>query len=237
MKFSLVNESTLTAPQFGGPLDAATLSKMAAALEIQLNRDVALYWGGTHTVDVISSIDQLQPEVVVCAILDSLPGNSGAIAYHDVQGNELPYVLLGRAMCNSLLSGPGSVSAVLSHELCETVGDPYINVWRDDGKGRMWAQELCDAVQGWGYEIDGVSVSDFVLPAFFAPGAEGPYNFVASIPQLGPICLGPLQTAPGGYQLVRSVGGATTSVWGDVGIRAEKSKHPSSRTYKRGARG
>jgi len=31
---------------------------------------------------------------------------------------------------------------------------------------------MCDAVQDENYEIDGVSVSNFVLPLYFTPGAE-----------------------------------------------------------------
>ena len=35
-------------------------------------------------------------------------------------------------------------------------------------------REICDPVAGYGYDIDGVTVSDFSYPAFWTPGFPAP---------------------------------------------------------------
>lgn len=241
MKFVLLDESTPASQgaQYGGPIAPATLAAMAQALTVYLNRDVASYWGGNHAVREGSGPSDVQPSEVVCALVDSLPDAPGAVAYHDVAGQEVPVVFLARTQCNSIGSGPDSVSNGMSHELAETVGDAYVNAWRDGGDGKEYAQELCDAVQETGYAIavdgESFSVSNFVLPAFFAPGAPGPYDYLGTIGQ-GAVSA-PLQTAAGGYQLVRTGGTGETQVTGEIAPRRRaKKRHPTSRTYRRGAR-
>lgn len=237
MRFTLLDESTDAgnAQPYGGVISPAQLATIAAALDLQLNRDVATRWGGSYAVRAGANKTDVLPGEIACAIVDSLPAAPGAVAYHDVDGNEVPVVFLARTECNSLTSGADSVSSALSHELCETAGDPFVNAWRDDGAGAEWAQELCDAVQEAGYQVNGVTVSDFVLPAFFAPVAAAPYDYLGTVGQ-GAVTA-PLQTMPGGYQLRRTAGTGEAQVDGAVGAhRLAKKRHPSSRTYRRGAR-
>lgn len=233
MRFRIIDQSTDVgnAPEYGGPIDAEQLAVIAGALQTQLDRDFSTYWGGNYVVDSTSPAQTpLAPGEIACLLMDSLPDAPGAVAFHDVNGEEVPIVFLARTQCVSIMNGPRSVSSALSHELCEAAGDPYVNAWRDDGMGKEYAQEACDAVQEAGYEIDGVTVSDFVYPAFFAPGAGGPYSFTGAVSV-------PLQTMPGGYQLVRSGAGQPTSVWGFMAPhRMEKKRHWSSRTARRGAK-
>jgi hypothetical protein len=235
--FVLIDESTpaTAGAAFGGTLTPAELVAIAAALTVYANRDVAAYWGGAYRVRAGSAATDVQTREIVCAILDALPAAPGAVAYHDVQGAEVPVVFLARSQCNSISTGPDSISGALSHELAETAGDPACNKWVDDGQGHEWAHELCDAVQEWGYSIDWIDVSDFVLPSFFAPGSTGPYNFLALTG--GPALSAALATAPGGYQIQRSSGGGETQVTGDVpSHRMARKRHPSSRTFRRGVR-
>ena len=48
--------------------------------------------------------------------------------------------------------------------------------------GTLWAREVADPVESWGYNVTvgttAVLVSDFVTPAFFDPGAAGPYDYL-----------------------------------------------------------
>ena len=72
------------------------------------------------------------------------------------------------------LRGANSVSATISHEVCELVGDPTANHWVENARGALVAVELCDPVESCAYSIglrDGrrVSVSDFVYPDWFNP--------------------------------------------------------------------
>jgi len=233
MRFRLVDESTAVgnAPAFGGPISPSMLVAWAAALMVQMNRDFSAQWGGNYVVDSTPiAVNALAPGECVCVLVDSLPSAPGAVAYHDVNGDEVPRVFLARTQCNSLSSGDDSVTGALSHEICEAAADPFINAWRDDGHGREYAQEACDAVQETNYAIDGITVSNFVYPPFFAPGAVGPYDRLSVI-------TAPLQTAPGGYQLVRKAGTGETQIQGEVGAnRMARKAHWSSRTYKRGGR-
>ena len=214
---------------------AAELQQIASSLTVYANRDVASYWGGQHAVRVSPDGKNLQPGEVACALVDALPDAPGAIAYHDVQGAEVPAIFLALSQCNQVLTGSDSVSSALSHEIAETIGDPAVDLWVDDGQGAEWARELCDAVQEWRYSINAVSVSDFVLPAFFAPGSVGPWNYLATAG--GQTLVRALQTAPGGYQIKRTSGGGETQVTGMVSShRAAKKRNWSSRTFRRGAR-
>jgi hypothetical protein len=91
-------------------------------------------------------------------------------------------------------------SSTLSHEVLELIVDPWATVCIQVGNTVM-ALEICDPVEGQPYEIDGVKVEDFVLPAYYRPGARGPWNFNQDAPLSGPVTLG-----PGGYQSSSSLG-------------------------------
>jgi hypothetical protein len=61
----------------------------------------------------------------------------------------------------------------LSHEALELVGDPQVNLLVQgphpaDARHLVFHWfEMCDAVQGESYPVDGVAVSNFVLPLYF----------------------------------------------------------------------
>ncbi len=106
------------------------------------------------------------------------------------------------------MQGPLAVSATLSHEVLETIGDPYINWWADTPDGDEEAIELCDRVEGDAYAIGNVSVSNFLGPRAFSMGA-GPYD------RLGLLANAWDMTA-GGYKIRRQGGpsGTVTQVFG-----------------------
>jgi hypothetical protein len=65
-----------------------------------------------------------------------------------------------------------TISDTLSHEVLEMIVDPSCNLYayRPSGVGRaerIYFYEVCDAVQSEHYDIDGVSVCDFVYPEWF----------------------------------------------------------------------
>jgi hypothetical protein len=206
------------------------LAGCAASCTVQLNRDVSAEWGGGYAVRVGTAAD-VSPGEIVFSIVDELPDAPGAIAYHDVNGNAVPVAFLALSTCNTF----DDVSTAISHELCETAVDPECNTWSDNGGGQEFAQEACDAVESFSYDIDGVKVSDFLLRAFFAPSAAGPYHYMAKtgaadLPR-------PYFTAQGGYQITRPSGGSVTQVQGEIrALRKAHKAHWSSRTYRRGAR-
>jgi hypothetical protein len=233
MSLSVVLVMEATSSPLVPQVTPAWLARCAVACSTQLIRDVSpVYGGGPYAVRVALDAKDTRTGEVVFAIVDALPQSPGAIAYHDVAGNALPVAFLALSTCSSL----DDVSTAASHELCETAGDPDCNTWNDDGAGHEFCRELCDAVESVSYPVDigdggpPVLVSDWLLPAFFAASAPGPYSFRGT-------AQGPFLTAPGGYQIQRTSGGGETQVTGM--IRASKiprAKHWSSRTYRRGLR-
>jgi hypothetical protein len=135
------------------------------------------------------------------AVLDD-SDQAGALGYHEVQRN-LPY---GLAFAKSDIADGLQPSVTVSHELLEMLLDPWIFsvVLLEQGGGTLFgkggvmlAEEVCDAVEAddYGYQIEGVQVSDFVTPAWFgSPGTQ--FDFCGH-------CTKPFQLLPGGYIGVR----------------------------------
>ena len=59
-----------------------------------------------------------------------------------------------------------------SHELIEMLEDPTLNV-RYSHEGSTWQREIADPVEGLGYRLDGVYLSDFVTPMWYAGASTG----------------------------------------------------------------
>lgn len=88
-------------------------------------------------------------------------------------------------------------SVTLSHEILEMLADPWVNRWTlvrhswNLFEGDLYKQEVADAVSGSTYLIDGVRVSDFLLPNYFRSGSRGPWDYMS-------ILTGPLSNTPTG---------------------------------------
>lgn len=231
--FVLIDQATSASP-LSTQVTPDWLARVAGAITLQLNRDVAPYWPEATgaVVRTGSGPSDLNAGEIAFGIVDTLPAAPGAIAYHDVTGLAVPYALLALSTCNTL----DDVSVAISHECCETAGDADCNLWADAGTGFEYARELCDAVESNIYLINDVSVSDFLLPAFFAMTAPAPFNWLATQPNNGASAPGgPFLTGSGGYQIQRQSGGGETQVFGTP-RRLEARKHFTSRTYRRGVR-
>lgn len=173
----------------------AHLSAVAAAIQIQVNRDLARYW---HVPPV--SITTLSPDAKVpnsvwpVIIVDSLaPGEGG---YHWAENNQ-PY--------SKVLNGRSWYVAV-SHEVNEMIVDPWGNRLQSGPKIELsgstqtlsttemvdYLVEIDDPCETHGHVIDGVGVSDFITPDYYNPSSHGPFDFMGRIKA-------PLQVLPGGY--------------------------------------
>lgn len=184
-KIAIINESTVY------KFDPAVLP----ALQTQVNRDFAPEWGVDATLRLIANPTDAQPDEWVLAILDDAD-QAGALGYHDLTAAGQP---LGKVFARTTQQAGLNVTVTISHELLEILGDPDINlsVELDNAAGqpsKMFAREVCDAPEDdqYGYQINGVTVSDFVRRAWFIPGAPGPYDFQNKISA-------PLQLLSGGY--------------------------------------
>lgn len=92
-------------------------------------------------------------------------GGAEPRAEHDFYGR--PYALVWTA--------GGTVegwSRDFSHEVVEMLEDPTLDV-RYLRDGSTWQREIADPVEGLGYRLDGVYVSDFVTPLWYAGASTG----------------------------------------------------------------
>jgi hypothetical protein len=227
--FVLVNECT--DPNVTPDLLAA----IATALDVQANRDAATYWGGNYRVRAATPNNPPDQSEIIAVIVDDLPQDPNAVADHVWQGRA--GIFAARNMCVSLVDGTYSLSQALSHEILEALGDEACNEWKDDGAGAEWANELCDPVEAGWYLLPGnIAGSDFVLPAWFEPGALGPYSFIQS-QHNDVVPAAPFTIAPGGYALKRTPGSDIIQVTGEIRAdRMAKKSHWSARTWRRGWR-
>lgn len=213
----------------GADVTPAVLTSIAVAVQEQIALHFAPVWGWQGVSVTVGDFKPGDVGIPVYVRVSSdVPGAAG---YHDDSG-----VYVFRDGLPSLTTGSESLSVVISHEILETLGDPGANRWGDAGGGTEYAIELCDAVEGFSYEIAGVAVSDFLLPSFFDPEGIAPFSYMAKP-------TAPFTTAPdggGNYQIVRTVNEQgvqqVTAATAPRRARLWAKRHPKSRTSKRGAR-
>lgn len=191
----VVNESTL--------VTSADVKKMAAACDKQVHLHAAPAWGidrvavHFHTGS-LASVQQTAPKGSwVITIMDS-GDQPGALGWHSEDDQDRIYGEIFAKPCldsgSTALTGTYAVSSVLSHEVLETLCDRYCNAWTDTGRGFLVATEVCDPVESDGYLIDGVQVSNFVLPEWFdiTRSAGEAYDYLGKL-------TAPLSMSKGGY--------------------------------------
>jgi hypothetical protein len=99
----------------------------------------------------------------------------GALGYHDQNNRGVPYGFVFTELSQAVGE---SWTVTLSHEALELVGDSEVNLLVMGPHPAQPQQtvfhwyEMCDAVQAESYAIDGIEVSNFVLPLYFTGGEE-----------------------------------------------------------------
>jgi hypothetical protein len=88
--------------------------------------------------------------------------HDGWLGLHHLEGNPIAKVFVGPVRDHH-----EKVSVAASHELAEMLVDPAINLWAIGPKGRLYAYEVCDAVEEEEFPVDGMAMCDFVYPAYF----------------------------------------------------------------------
>jgi hypothetical protein len=193
-----------------GRFSDSDLARIATTINIQWSRDVMPSWDGSTVMTVRTG--QLLGHDIPCYVVPSYPDAPQAVALHTVDGSSVPAIYVSSMMLTGLFSGPNAMSVAIAHECLELGLDPGCNLWADDGMGSEYARELCDAVQGDSYDIGGVTVPNFLTPAFFIPASEGPWSYLGRRGQ--ETVPGPFITAPSGYQVKRTIEGTQTNVFG-----------------------
>ena len=163
------------------------------ALQHQVSYDFKPYWNeGARLVWVPSgSAPPTGAGAWVLSILDD-SDQAGALGYHDVTADNTP---LMKVFAKTDQDNGLSWTVTASHEILEALADPWISAAWQTSNTEFVALEVGDPVEAdeLGYTINGVLVSDFILPAWYVSGLNVPkYDFADHLS-------GPLQVAPGGY--------------------------------------
>ncbi len=164
------------------------------ALQQQVSADFCGTWGIDATLQFIGRKAKVPAGGWLLGIFDDAD-QAGALGYHDLTKAGLP---LGKVFAKTTLADGGLWTVTFSHELLEMLADPNINLCAfDEGNRRLYAYEVCDAVEAdkLGYAINGVTVSDFVLPGWFEPthiAKNERFAFKSRV-------TAPFQLLPGGY--------------------------------------
>ena len=166
---AIINESTV--------LRNADVAAAIPAFQTQVTRDLLPVWGvNAHVIFTTPTTTPIGAWVI--ALLDN-SDQAGALGYHDITSAGLP---LAKVFVKTTMDAGLSWTVTVSHELLEMLLDPETNetVFEQTGAatGTIYARELCDACEDdfYGYKIDGVLVSDFVLPNWFDPEIKGLHN-------------------------------------------------------------
>jgi hypothetical protein len=175
------------------------LPAVVAALQAQVDAFCADW---SLADDVVVSAGGRHPKsttVMPLHLVDDAPGPGGVLGYHDAtpKGTPEAFVFVGPILANggTWTDGPNSVSVCMSHELLEMLLDLEANEYVNDHAGRMWAREACDAVEARSIVVAGCALSDYVLPAYFTPGAHGPFDKLGAL-------TAPFSVDRGGYAIV-----------------------------------
>src|SRR5262249_29489483 len=162
----------------------------------QISEDFEPYWGKGAALR-LEGKSRLRPSIqspadmrgdAILYLSDSFNVN-GSLGYHDLNFPGIPYGFVYTWLSWRLGE---RWTVTFSHEALELIGDPHANRLvagphpeYPSVEVYFW-NEMCDAVQEETYEIDGVEVSNFLLPLYFTKRDEfGSRNdFLGKLPAL-----------------------------------------------------
>jgi subtilisin family serine protease len=161
----------------------AKLQATLRALNRQLREDFAPYWGRSARLrlegrsaarPVPEDASDIRGEAVIY-LCDRPEDAEEALGYHELNQRGIAYGFVFTQLARMLEE---EWSITLSHEVLELTLDPEVNLLvkgphpEDPTREVFHWYEACDAVQTQGYEIDGIRVSNFVLPLYFTTSEE-----------------------------------------------------------------
>ncbi len=193
------------------------LTKVAAAITIQLQRDFATDYGLALWTMTTTPI----PGSYSLVVADTPPDPNIDGYHYDLGGTPEGFAFTVNESLDML-------SVTISHEALEMVRDIDAQGYRLGASGLAYADEACDAVEDTSYAIDGVHVSNFVLPSWYIGGSKGPWDHLG-------VLSGPMEKTPGGYTIQLRNGQVGTDP-PEAARKTAAKAHPASRTSRRLAR-
>ena len=227
MLIAVLNKSTLVANN--------DVSEMTQAVHEQVRMDAAPHWDRAPAAIVFYTDPDLVPaDAHGITIVDTIQDQpKGVLGFHtEGPGGKIWGVVAAKPALDHggrATTGDWSVSSLLSHEVLEMFVDPNCNLWADDAKGSVYSLEVCDPVEAPTYTVRGISVCNFVTPAWFDPLAPAGAQF----DQLGHLSAA-FSILKSGYVVYESTG-ETRQQFGDdfPDWRKEMKSGPLARTRRR----
>ncbi len=163
-----------------------------AALQVQVHRDLAPTWGIDAELTLVRS-GQTPPEKSWWLHLQDDIREEGVLGYHGVNAAGLPLAHVG---VRSSTKAGMSWTLAASHTVLQLLANPKGTLAVVEGD-RVIPQEICRPCYGeqYAYKINGVLVSDFVLPAWFESFRKqrsAPFDYCGHVSE-------PFQVLPGAY--------------------------------------
>jgi hypothetical protein len=179
------------------------LDKMIEQMNVFAKTIFAPVWGVSATLIRAKEVIPGQWSMILFDDADA----EEALGYHDVSKDGAP---IGKVFVRTTLEDKELVSVTFCHELCEQLIDPGCQLWAMNGDA-LYAYEVCDACEEETFDLGGITMSDFLFPAFFEPWHK-PHS--AKFDYLGRVSK-PFETLKGGYQIVWQHG-KTKEVFGSA---------------------
>lgn len=210
MLIAVINQSTL--------VNNTDIAIMCQAIQTQLNLHVLPAWNiKAATITFYADPKKVPGYAWTVSMLDNST-QAGALGYHSLDNDKIdafifaaPVLQNGGAVMVFDPSNPDqyTVSATLSHEVCEMVGDRYAGDFAfgpQIAEGNLYCRELCDPVENDSYGVKvgatTVAVSNFVFPSYFNPQAtvalNAPFDYLKKL-------TAPFTMDAGGYMIVASL--------------------------------
>lgn len=163
-RVAIVNESSILTDE---QVNSATI-----ALQTQVHRDFAPVWGIDADITFVPADSKPAADSWWMVILD-YSDLAGVLAYRDLTPAGLP---LAKVFAKSALESQFPWTMNASHVLLEMLANPRTNLTvfaqaANGRTGKLYSYEICNPCedQKFGYDINGIRVSDFVFPAWFEP--------------------------------------------------------------------
>lgn len=182
VNINIINENTI--------IDEAELASIIASVQTQISRDLQPAWqvNASLTLTPRAKRDSRAWWIVIT----NTPEQASDLGYCDVTSMALP---LGKIYTRPTRQFGTSLSVAISQETISLLTDPHLVELRETAdRTRVYALDICGPVehQRYGYEINGVLVSDFVFPSYFDSNGSAPFDQTGHVSR-------PFQVARGGH--------------------------------------
>jgi hypothetical protein len=172
--------------------------KLIGALQAFVDECLAPVWGTSATL--VPARKERRGAWTLVFLDDA--DRAHTLGYHKSLKHGLP---LAKVFVRPSLKRREAISLVASHELAEMLVDPSNSIWCLGPKRKLYAYEVCDAVEQVQFKLGGIAMSDFLYPSYFQTIRQArstQFDYLGKITR-------PFQVLRGGFALVRARGKKT----------------------------